>query len=134
MHKPSSRGSENARTWTRATECILARTAILIFLIIVQLGAEDLWKGVGQRHKSRPEDSIMTETTLEAKPEAKDDNTNLTNSKDYIVDSTNNCKLGIGKIDKELGFLNSISDNILDFIDPTVESMGCTNCTKPTDV
>ena len=134
MHEPSGRGSENARTWTRATECILARTAILIFLIIVQLGTEDLWKGVGQRHKSRPEDSITTETTPEAKPEAKDDNTNLTDSKDCIVDSTDNCKPGIGRTDKELGFLDSISDNISDFTDPTVESTGCTDCTKPTDV
>jgi hypothetical protein len=106
----------------------------LIFLIIVQLSAKDLWKGVGQRHKSRLEDSITTKTTPKAKLEAKDNNTNLTDSKDCIVDSTNNCKLRISKTDRELGFLNSILDNILDFTDPTVESMGCTDCTKPTDV
>jgi len=49
---------------------------MLIFLIIVQLGAKDLQKRVGQRHKSRPEDSTTTrtatETTSEAKPGAED--------------------------------------------------------------
>ena len=76
----------------------------------------------------------MTKTTLEAKLEAKDDNTNLTNSKDCIVNSTNNYKLGISKTDKELSFLNSILDNILDFTDLTIESTSRTNYTKPTNV
>ena len=59
-------------------------------------------------------------------------------SKDHIVDSTDNCKPGIGRTDRELGFLDgfldSISYDISDFTDPTVESTGCTDCTKPTDV
>jgi len=102
----------------------------LIFLIIVQLGAEDLQKRVGQRHKS----------------EAKDSTTDLTNIS--RVDDIDNCSLGaksIGRTDRELGFLDSISgdisgdisgftDNSIDFTDPTVESTDRTDCTKPTDV
>jgi len=81
---------------------------ILIFLLIVQLGAKDLWKGVGQRHKSGLEDSTTTgtatETTSEAKPRAKDNNTNLTDNKDHIVDSTDNCRLGMTGRTESLAF------------------------------
>ena len=101
---------------------------------------------VGRRglvEESRPEDSTttrtITETTLDAKPGAKDsaiDSTSnsRTNSKDCIVDSTDNCKLGIGRTDRELGFSDSTLDDISDFTGPTVESTGCTDCTKPTGV
>jgi hypothetical protein len=67
-----------------------------------------------------------TETTLEAKPGAKGNTTNLTDSKDHIVDSINNCKLRTDNADKALSFLS----NILDFTDLAVD---LTNRTKPTD-
>jgi hypothetical protein len=57
-------------------------------------------------------------------------------NKDYIVDST-----GIDRTDRELGFSNSISDDVSDFTndftnftDPTVESIGRTDCAKLTNV
>jgi len=92
----------------------------------------------------------MTKTTSEAELGAED-------SKDCTVDSMDNCRLrarSIGRTDRELGFLDNISDDILDstdptvdpadctkftdnstgFTDPTMESTGCTNCAKLTGV
>jgi len=90
------------------------------------LDARELQKGF-QRHKS---DSTTGLT-----------NNSRTDSKDCIVDSIDNCRPGTkstDRTDRELGFLDSTLDNILDnisdFTDPTVESTGCTDCTKPTDV
>ena len=75
---------------------------------------------------------------------------------DSTTDLTDNCKPGtksIDRTDKELGISDNILDftdptdchkncykdsdildDISDFTDPTVESTGCTDCTKPTDV
>ena len=61
-------------------------------------------------------------------------NNSRTDSKDCIVDSADNCRLGIGKTDRELGFSDSTLDDISDFTGLTVESTGCTDCTKPTGV
>jgi len=81
----------------------------------------------------------MTKTTSEAKLGAED-------SKDCIVDSVDSCKLGTKAINKELSLLDCILDSTdpmnchkdcykdLDISDPTVESTGCTNCAKLTDV
>ena len=77
-------------------------------------------KGVGQRHKSR----------------AGHRTTDLTSNS--RTDSADNGRPGISRTDRELGFLDStldnISDNISDFTNTTVESTGCTDCAKPTDV
>jgi hypothetical protein len=81
---------------------------------------------VDQRHKSRAGDST-TDPTVNSK----------TDSKDCIVDSTDNCRLGakcIDRSDRELDISTNISDDISDFTDPTVESTGRTDCTKLTDV
>jgi hypothetical protein len=69
----------------------------------------------------------MTETALEAKPGAEGDTTDLTDNKDHIVDSIDNCKLRIDRTDKELDFSNDISD----FTGHTVD---LTERTKLTDV
>jgi hypothetical protein len=71
----------------------------------------ELRNEVDQRHESRAEDST--------------------------TDSTDNCWLGtksIDRTDRELGLLDSISDDILDFTDPILDATGCTDCTKLTDV